>query len=1158
MRRRGFAFRAALVLTALWLGTLGLQGLGQEPKKTTAGPYAGTVVDPAGKPAPGVKVRVVTGSFDQSAVVLAEAATDEKGRFQIGKTEYEFGPQIHPASLIARDSQGRIGGSGYLFRQPGQPLQDKLSIKLLEVQEYRGRLVDTSGQPIAKAVIEPIRWSEGRVGEPSNEAIEFPADLLQDIRGETDADGGFVLHGVPPRGQLAVNITAPAFGSPRTVLGLENPVTVRLDRPGNVRGKILCAKDPAAADRAKLSLRVQMSERPRWARDEFAVIYYKDDVNAKGGSFQFENVPPGSYLLGTELDEKLPYFAELPEAVQVKPGESTSVSITLKPAVAVQGKVVDKQTGAGIPGVRVSLYFQEEASRPSTSKTATTDAQGAFTVYVQPGKTTLNAYGYPEQYLPTTSLRRPPTIEITKDTTLPPIELEAARALDGVVVDESGKPVSNAEIRSYDMDNSLGLHDVIRSDAAGKFSLKKALPNKPVMIRVRTDKAAADPINVVAAECKEPVRLVVLEKKAFAVRGRLVDDAGKPLQGAAVKLMTHWWFGSSGVGFLLTSLKTDAEGRFAVGGLWPGDGYNVEVSAEGCETHASREIKGESGKSHDFGRIVLARADRTVEGIVVDSAGKALADVRVFNSGDGPEPISAKTDNTGRFRLSGFRSGPVFVFAEKEGYRFTGLRTPSGAAGVSLKMLRKDELVPQTARAAGMPEQERRQLARKLLEQRRAAGGVDAGLVSAMAKIDLEQAQKWSAEAGGKFDRNLRRALIEKTAQTDLDEAISLLSQESPGAMYLLRELADRFAASDPAKAMRCAEEAVVRARSLDQPQRAVELAQGGALVARLGNKEAGRKLIEEAADMAAKMGAGQSRSYIIGTVAATVAPYDLQRASRLIEGITEKNEQDRWRCNAAAALDDVKQAEAMLKGVQAWYAERARMRLAYRLARKNPAGAVRYVENLPKSAYTRGEENKAQAYGALAVAIAPRDKALACSLIDRAFAIYLAPSDDRFLGGRGGPPTQAALLAAHAREIGYPDMDSVIDRVLALRPTTKNSHNPAAAVESTVVMATFLALVDPETARQVLQSFESRSDVIGSGYSGVGRDEWLKAWALADPAHAVELAEREAASAKGQREKDIARSAADEMIQLWTSSRSEQIKQLARRHGIGLPDEED
>lgn len=70
--------------------------------------------------------------------------------------------------------------------------------------------------------------------------------------------------------------------------------------------------------------------------------------------------------------------------------------------------------------------------------------------------------------------------------------------------------------------------------------------------------------------------------------------------------------------------------------------------------------------------LALPAGAATIEGRVLDSAGSPVAEVTVFNAGDTPVRVEAKTDAIGRFRLAGLPEGRWFLFAEHPAYRFTG------------------------------------------------------------------------------------------------------------------------------------------------------------------------------------------------------------------------------------------------------------------------------------------------------------------------------------------------------------------------------------------------------------------------------------------------------------------------------------------------------
>jgi hypothetical protein len=99
-----------------------------------------------------------------------------------------------------------------------------------------------------------------------------------------------------------------------------------------------------------------------------------------------------------------------------------------------------------------------------------------------------------------------------------------------------------------------------------------------------------------------------------------------------------------------------------------------------------------------------------------------------------------------------------------------------------------------------------------------------------------------------------------------------------------------------------------------------------------------------------------------------------------------------------------------------------------------------------------------------------------------------------------GGETSRAARVAICARRIGYPDMESVIMRVMAARHNEshgwRSDHDNALA--SLAVSAVPLALVDPGAARSLLEQVESRGGIAHDAQWDV-REAWRNAWALVD-----------------------------------------------------------
>ena len=286
-----------------------------------------------------------------------------------------------------------------------------------------------------------------------------------------------------------------------------------------------------------------------------------------------------------------------------------------------------------------------------------------------------------------------------------------------------------------------------------------------------------------------------------------------------------------------------------------------------------------------------------VAGTVVDTAGKPLAGVRVFNRGDGPKPVETHTDASGCFRLVGLNAGTVYVFADKADYRFAGVRTTAGATGLVVRLLRQAEPAPTRPVASPpMPLDEQRGLARRMLAKLWAEDARSKDyyrVVVAMSHIDPDLALRWASDSVGDWTDLVRAGMAEKIAAQDFDEALGLLTQSGFDELISLVRLAHRYAASDPVRARRCVEELVVGARAIDQPWRAAYLAQAGGLAIRLGNQEAAEnswtKRNKRRPNWAPSTSTPAPRM-----VARAMAPTDLKRALALLEPMGPQDEPDR------------------------------------------------------------------------------------------------------------------------------------------------------------------------------------------------------------------------------------------------------------------------
>jgi len=1136
----------AASLTAFAVGGFGRQSQETDAAEITPPNTPAQAAD--GKPAPGdenesgVPVRVVfqgkpvAGAqvwvfghdrySDKTSSVKETRLTDAAGEVRIPDRVFA---NRSPSGLhlFVRDAEGRVAGSPF---PPYSQHTAVIALDMLPTTDVTGRVHGVDGKPLAGIEVGVDLFAPRLENQNKRRGIgasmqvpPWDADTQKKI---TDKDGRFTLTRVPAGLFANLRLKGAGYGESRAVIATDKPAPVTLAATGSIR---VVFRGVPAAETNGMHWRFWNNSAIDWKSEKFHSNSDADWVESDDGGFMayhrisvtfngttpyvVKNVPPGSYHI-VASNYNVPFSAKTDiEPIVVQSGETADVVLELTKLAKMTGRVVDAETGKPAAGVHVRLYPRDpKVDKLMHAGFVETDADGRYVHYAHAGfegdvEITAGigvAFG---NFVATENIRgktpRFPVKLTASGHSFPDITVRRSAPFQAVIVDEQDKPT---QATVYLADSSgYQSHALFVSGKNGTIRIPGADPEAGLTLRVRRGESVNVP-TAMAVGVADQQKLRLSKENAFFVDGRVTDMKGKPIAGASVILEWMFPMGKSSPGGYTSRLfdigKTDAEGRFRSPALWAGDYYWVNVTAPGYGKAESKQVKGAVGKTATF-PVQLVASALAVKGRVVDTAGKPLANVRVFNRGDGELPMATDSDSAGQFTLNGYLDGPAFVCAIAPGYRLLAAPVDPGGDSVTLT-LRKTSEAPAQAPDLAKHKAEIDKLTQKAFElmwrERAILGRYERSVFDAFARFDPPSAKKAAEQTHQKdgsdallkrFERIVETSKLLDIAKADPEEAIALLaSRKGSEGYHATIRLASQLRPIDAKKALRICEEAVLRARGLDMPDRVAYLAESGYVVARSGNREGGKAIIIEAADMAEKLPDSRHAGWAKANAASYLAPFDEARALPMIVSLKEEGDRDFQFANAinqVAAFDlDAGQnlLERFPKGGLSFARDYARIWVAMRLAQTNLDAAVKVLAGGKERTYrTLGYVKLAQMVGA-------KDKSRAWPLLDKALNEYEIVSDTRHGehdsgSGMGGRPVELAHVAAAGRALNYPDVSGAIARVIADRPTGPYEDSPQRRDSQRIQIALALSFSDPASARRVLASVAAPENFVKTTTAG-------------------------------------------------------------------------
>ncbi len=231
-----------------------------------------------------------------------------------------------------------------------------------------------------------------------------------------------------------------------------------------------------------------------------------------------------------------------------------------------------------------------------------------------------------------------------------------AGSVTGRVLDASGKPIAGAKVqwtayRSDDevlLDETAGKDPAVlgetSADAQGQFRVVLDKPGVAVALRVFAQAHASARFSGPFDSSEENPQLDILLPDAQPMSGRVLDEAGKPVGGARVLVVSRESVFDGDTRYL-GEARAGADGAFTVPDA-PEGARAVVVRAQ--DFIAANRFQLEAKPEE---KISLQRGG-AVRGLVTDTAAKPVPGVIVTT-----DDAAAQTDAQGRFRLTGLPAG---------------------------------------------------------------------------------------------------------------------------------------------------------------------------------------------------------------------------------------------------------------------------------------------------------------------------------------------------------------------------------------------------------------------------------------------------------------------------------------------------------------------
>jgi protocatechuate 3,4-dioxygenase beta subunit len=392
---------------------------------------------------------------------------------------------------------------------------------------------------------------------------------------------------------------------------------------------------------------------PRGARGPTAEDEDDDSSSSADGTFQIDDVPPGTWSVTVEADG---YERARVSGVTVREGETTAdVQVKVTRGRVLAGRTMDALTGQPVPGVSVT-GSNASGGGPGggAAAFALTDADGRFEL----AGLALGTYRLQTQHPDYAEASQ--IVDLAQPATNTEIRLSSGGTLAGLVTSESGAPLPGATVslRSGAGGGPFGGGGpgaTTVTDEAGAFHFDRLTAGRYTVNGTLGARASA-PLDVALAAGESRSDLRIALGGGTTLRGQ-VSGLGSDLRGTVNVAAT-------GPNSYFAGVRPTVDGAFSLSGV-PAGSIHLRATAGSLSTgtrSASTDVAIADGQTEAEADIVFTAGDTLSGTITRGGEPESGVTVTVAPAGQGPTG-AARTDATGSYTVSGLRDGDYTVMA---------------------------------------------------------------------------------------------------------------------------------------------------------------------------------------------------------------------------------------------------------------------------------------------------------------------------------------------------------------------------------------------------------------------------------------------------------------------------------------------------------------